>query len=173
LLNALGGGDIDVALVTAVPGPAPAPGGFERVELFRSAVSLLAPRGWTIPEDPHDLLRCGPWISLHPDSAFRQHVQGAGPLREGVPGPAIEVGNLSLVLRFVEAGLGVALVPDVAFAPEELGAVQRVALPRIGTLRYESWRRAGGRIPAVARQFLELLAEPPLPGQSPEKPPRI
>jgi LysR family hydrogen peroxide-inducible transcriptional activator len=117
LLRALQEADIDVALVVAGE---TVPPGIEAAPLLESAVDLLLPAG-TAPRLrrlPPAFLSQRPLVLLQPGSAFRRHVEGVF-AREGIrPQAAVEVGNLSLVRRFVAAGLGVAPVPAVAFAGE-------------------------------------------------------
>jgi DNA-binding transcriptional LysR family regulator len=115
-----------------------------------------APRARTLPVT---FLRQRRLVLLQPGSAFRRHVE-AVLAREGIrPQAAVEVGNLSLVRRFVAAGLGVAPVPAVAFAGEA-GRAPRVDVRRLrgfSPVAYVRLVRAGAPLGAPVRQFLELL----------------
>ncbi len=71
--------------------------------------------------------------------------------------PAVEVGNLSLVRRFVAAGLGVAPVPAVAFGRRNQPGVERRRLTGIEPVRYDHAVRAGVPLPEATRRLLELL----------------
>ena len=97
-------------------------------------------------------------VLLQAGSAFRRHVE-AGLARVGVTAlPAVEVGNLSLVRRFVAAGLGMAPVPAVAFSagdPEE--GVRRRRLAGIPPVRDVAVGRAGAPLPEPVRALLEKL----------------
>ena len=77
----------------------------------------------------------------------------------GVPfRPAVEVGNLSLVRRYVAAGLGVAPVPAVAFgARAGEPAVDRCRLARAGRVTYHRATRRGVPFPDPCRRLLRLL----------------
>ena len=158
LLRALQEADIDVALVVAGE---TVPPGIEAAPLLESAVDLLLPSG-TAPRlrrlSPAFLSQ-RPLVLLQPGSAFRRHLEGVF-AREGIrPQAAVEVGNLSLVRRFVAAGLGVAPVPAVAFAGEA-GRAPRVEVrhlrgfPPVGYLRLV---RSGAPLSTPVRRFLELL----------------
>jgi len=158
LVRALQEADIDLALVVA--GQA-VPAGLESTPLLQSSVELLLPPG-SAPRR-RDLgvafLQERPLVLLQPGSAFRRHVE-AVLAREGVRvHAAVEVGNLSLVRRFVAAGLGIAPVPAVAFTGEA-GRAPRVdvrplrAFPPVG---YARLIRSGAPLAAPVRRFLELL----------------
>jgi DNA-binding transcriptional LysR family regulator len=70
----------------------------------------------------------------------------------------VEVGNLSLVRRFVSAGLGVAPVPSIAFGDaDRMPRVRRLALRGAGELLYESAVRAGAPPARDAQRLLELV----------------
>ena len=79
--------------------------------------------------------------------------------RAGMPfRPAVEVGNLSLVRRFVAAGLGVAPVPAVAFGPGDTAGVTRRRLAGVERVRYDRAVRAGVPLPEATRRLLERVA---------------
>jgi LysR family hydrogen peroxide-inducible transcriptional activator len=161
LLEALRAGEIDVALVVRS-------GGGRREEsldlqtVLESEVRVLAPahematsrRALSLRELSRQRL-----VALQPGSAFRRHLEAAFE-RQGLPfRPAVEVGNLSLVRRFVATGLGVAPVPAVAFSRREApGLVQR-RLAGVRPLRYERAVRAGVPLPPATLRLIELLGE--------------
>lgn len=157
LLAALGAGAIDIALVALDAAP-PAEGAIETGLVLESPVELLAPPRRRIPARPLDALAAGPVIALQPESGFRRHLERALAALRVPFRPAVEVGNLSLVRRYVSAGLGVAAVPAVAFERHAPGpAVRRVAFPEIPPLRYYRASRAGVPLPDAARRLLQLL----------------
>jgi DNA-binding transcriptional LysR family regulator len=161
LLAALGAGAIDIALV-ALGGASLADDAIETGLVLESPIELLAPPRRRIPARPIDALVQGPVIALQPESAFRRHLEGALAALRVPFRPAVEVGNLSLVRRFVSAGLGVAAVPAVAFERHAPGpAVRRVALPAIPPLRYHRASRAGVPLPEAALRLLQLLGPGP------------
>ena len=70
----------------------------------------------------------------------------------------VEVGNLSLVGRFVAAGLGVAPVPAVAFGPRDLlPGVERRRVAGISPVAYDRAVRTGSPISPPTERLLELL----------------
>lgn len=162
LLAALRSGEIDVALVVDAPddGAGLDLAGLDLAPWIESPVDVLAPPGTRLPRRPGVAwLARRRTVALPPGSGFRAHVERALP-RTARPGeaPAVEVGNLSLVRRFVAAGLGVAAVPAVAFdAADRQPRVERRRLAGIPPVRYARALRAGApRGPALQR-FLDAL----------------
>jgi LysR family hydrogen peroxide-inducible transcriptional activator len=158
LVRALQEAEIDVALVVAGESVA---AGLEAAPLLESPVDLLLPPG-TAPRPralPITFLRQKPLVLLQPGSAFRRHVDAVF-AREGIRAQAaVEVGNLSLVRRFVAAGLGVAPVPAIAFAGES-GRAPRVDVRRLRgfpPVPYVRLIRAGAPLATPVRHFLEVL----------------
>jgi DNA-binding transcriptional LysR family regulator len=97
-------------------------------------------------------------VTLQRGSGFRRHLEDAFGAA-GVPfRPAVEVGNLSLVRRFVAAGLGVAPVPSIAFARDrgDRGLTRRRLLG-VPPVSYRLARRAGVPLTRTAQQFVDLL----------------
>lgn len=162
LLDALRGGEIDVALVVvaALPGPR---GGIELEPLLESPVDLLVPAG-TAPRSargvPLEALRGERLVTLQSGSGFRRHLEQAFAAR-GVPFvAAVEVGNLSLVRRFVAAGLGSAPVPAVAFDPRVPGPrVDRRPLAGVPPVVYHAARRGAVPLSEPLRRLLALVRE--------------
>jgi LysR family hydrogen peroxide-inducible transcriptional activator len=161
LAQALLAGEIDVALTVSAEAVPP---GVTAAPLLDSRVDLLLPRG-TAPSRPRALppgfLEGRPLVLLHRGSAFRRHVEAAL-MQAGIqPVAAVEVGNLSLVRRFVAAGLGVALVPAIAFGVEtgRASRVERRPVTAIPPVRYVRLVRAGAPVPEPARRFLEVLSK--------------
>jgi DNA-binding transcriptional LysR family regulator len=165
LLAALRGGEIDVALVfdpADGSGPAGAAADLEVEPLARSEVIALVPSG--APGTRRRLrladLAGVPLVTLQAGSSFRLHLERAL-ARSGLAlRPAVEVGSLSLVRRYVAAGLGVAPVPAIAFGGRggRIAGVRTVPIVEIETLRYVSVRRAGAPLPGVTSRLLEVLA---------------
>lgn len=153
LIEALRAGEIDIALTVA--GTAGEAAGVSFEPLFTSPIELLTP-----PEERRsrevrlERLRARPLVTLQRGSGFRRHLEEAF-AAAGVPfKPAVEVGNLSLVRRFVEAGLGVGPVPAIAF-----GKLNRSRLRGVPPVPYALARRTGVPPTAAASRFIELLKE--------------
>jgi DNA-binding transcriptional LysR family regulator len=159
LIEALRGGEIDIALVVQGDAGAPVPG-ITIEPLLVSPVDVLFPARERVPDTAIDVnrLRRRRIVTLQPGSGFRRHVEEAF-LRAGLPfRPSVEVGNLSLVRRFVAAGLGIAPVPAVAFGPgaSDRGTSRR-RLRGVPELSYGLARRAGVPLTPVASRFLAAL----------------
>ena len=157
LMDALRAGEIDLALAVGSPGGEAA--GVTYEPLLSSAVVLLVPAGDCGGRDVAiERLRDRRLVTLQRGSGFRRHLEDAFGAA-GVPfRPAVEVGNLSLVRRFVAAGLGVAPVPAIAFAPDagSLQTSQR-RLRGVPRVPYALARRAGVPLTAAASRFVDLL----------------
>ena len=160
LLEAVRAGEIDLAIVVSGRQTQPRDG-LDLEPWLESEVELLAPRGEAkAAADPIALAALADerLITLQPGSAFRLHVESAF-AAQGIPfQPAVEVGNLSLVRRFVIAGLGVAPVPAIAFSRRDrAGTVRRLALPEIPPVIYARAIRQGAPVTPVVDRFLRLL----------------
>jgi LysR family hydrogen peroxide-inducible transcriptional activator len=161
LLDALRDGDIDLALIVAKPDE-PAPPGISVEPLFDSPVQLMAPPG--LLDDAAssvDLAELAdqPIVTLQPGSSFRAHLETAF-ARNGLRlRPAVEVGNLSLVRRFVITGLGVAPVPAVAFSPRPRPArYALLEMSEVPEVCYAYAVRSGAPLPVSAQRLLEQIA---------------
>ena len=158
LIEAVRAGEIDSALVTGAP-PADARGGLVFEPILESRVELLVPRGEPAATAA-TLASLGRRriVALQRGSGFRRHVEEAFETA-GVPfSAAVEVGNLSLVRRFVAAGLGVAPVPAIAFHGSAARlSVERRRLAGIPPVPYTLVRRAGIPLTASASRLIERL----------------
>jgi DNA-binding transcriptional LysR family regulator len=99
-------------------------------------------------------------VALQRGSGFRRHVESIFASAGLEFRPAVEVGNLSLVRRFVAAGLGVAPVPAVAFSVRDrFRGVRTLRFTGASPVTYYRAIRAGAPLPATARQLLDHLAD--------------
>jgi len=157
LLEALRAGEIDLALAVRVAGGETA--GVSVEALLSSPVELLVPLGERVGREVAlERLRDRRLVTLQRGSGFRRHLEDAFSAA-GVPfRPAVEVGNLSLVRRFVAAGLGVAPVPAIAFARDrgDRGLMRR-RLRGVPPVSYGLARRTGVPLTQAAAQFVALL----------------
>jgi DNA-binding transcriptional LysR family regulator len=98
-------------------------------------------------------------VTLQPGSSFRTHLERAF-LRHGLRlRPAVEVGNLSLVRRFVITGLGVAPVPSIAFSSRPRPSRYRLFEIRdVPQVRYAYAVRSGAPLPTAVGRLLEQIA---------------
>jgi len=164
LLDALRQGEIDLALVVRAGNPAVE--GIDEAPWIESGVDVLAPPGtWPRRERaPLDLaaLRKHRFVVLQRGSAFRAMVEAACATARVPFVPAVEVGNLSLVRRFVAAGLGVAPVPAIAFGRDATSdpPVARRPLRGVPPVVYARAVRRGAPLSGVATELLALLRPP-------------
>jgi LysR family hydrogen peroxide-inducible transcriptional activator len=157
LLEALRAGEIDLAL--AVGASTEPTGGVSFEPLLSSPVELLVPAGESAGREMTlERLRDRRLVTLQRGSGFRRHLEDAWNAA-GVPfRPAVQVGNLSLVRRFVAAGLGVGPVPSIAFARHggDGGSLRR-RLRGVPPVPYVLGRRAGVPLTPAATRFVALL----------------
>jgi len=159
LIEALRAGEIDLALVAGASARDLAGRGIEFGSLLESRVDLLVPTG-DHSKAPATVasLASRRIVSLQRGSGFRRHLEDAF-AEAGVPfRPAVEVGNLSLVRRFVASGLGVAPVPAVAFP--QVARLKGVACRRlrgVAPVPYAAAFRAGVPLAPPAERLLGFL----------------
>jgi len=161
LIDAVRRGEIDLALVVAASRNARADG-LERRRVARSTIQLLVPAG-SLDDDADSMtvraLAGQRLVTLQPGSAFREQLELLFARAGKSLRPAVEVGNLSLVRRFVSAGLGLAAVPAVAFgARERLPGIERRKLVGAPRIDYEAVWREGVPFSPVTRRLLDLIA---------------
>jgi len=162
-------GEIDLALIVAPDGESVA-SGLQIEPLFSSPVALLCPPDWVAASeheggvDGEVCLRDlddEPLVTLQQGSSFRRHLEGQFN-RESIKfQAAVEVGNLSLVRRFVMTGLGVAAVPEIAFSTRPRPT--RYTMKRIvdiDPLHYAYAVRSGVPLPDAVQRLLERLRQP-------------
>jgi DNA-binding transcriptional LysR family regulator len=157
LREALRAGEVDLVLSVGVSAGEQAGIAFET--FLKSPVELLVPSGERLGREiPLERLRGRRLVTLQRGSGFRRHLEEAFN-EAGVPFlPAVEVGNLSLVRRFVAAGLGVAPVPSIAFAHDGGGRGRlRHRLRGVPPVQYGLARRAGVPLTPAADRFVALL----------------
>ena len=162
LVEALRQGEIDLALAV-ITAPAIDAEDLETAALLESPVDLLLPPDHRlVGRGPvaSSVLEREPVVSLHSDSEFRRQLERALASRGVTLRPAVEVGNLSLVRRFVAAGLGVAAVPAIAFG-RRTGAppVRRRRLRGVPPVRYLRATRSGAALTAATTRLVELLVQ--------------
>lgn len=161
LLEALRDGEIDLALLLR-PADRGAGDGVSREPLFASRIEWLSPETASARRRralPVDAVR-GRLVTLQPGSEFRRHVEGAFRGAGVAFAPAVEVGNLSLVVRFVAAGLGSAAFPAIAWGARDASEpIARRPLSGLAPLRYEWAVRERTPPGAAAARLLEILRQ--------------
>lgn len=164
LVESLRSGELDLALVSWGGDDRAAPD-LETTALLRSRVLLMTSAGRPAPRRRRPTLRevaLRGVVTLLPGSSFRRSVERAFRAANVPWRPAVEVGSFSLVRRFVSAGLGVAPVPEVAFAD---GSSDRSVLFRplagVPPVDYHMVRRAKAPLSEPARRLVALLGAAP------------
>jgi DNA-binding transcriptional LysR family regulator len=164
LVEAVRAGEVDLVLVSHDPGG----GDLEVSTVLESPVALLLPEGHRLDRgrSPLALARLSgePLVTLQPESAFRRHLAEAFAAAGLAFRPSVEVGSLSLVHRFVAAGLGVAPVPAVAFPEAPAGTASRTRVSGVPPVVYRAVRRGGAPAGELERALLAGLAAARAPG---------
>lgn len=155
-LAALHAGEVDVALLEADAAARVEHRGIDVERLLEDRYRVAIPAGWARPRTIVDLAH-QPWIEGPPQSAtsdvLRRHRTSTG-----LPFPARHFCvEYPAVLDLVDAGLGAALVPDLALdnhAPRQASVVE---LPGLGGRAiYAACRRRRAR-PPLERALIEAL----------------
>lgn len=159
LLDALRGGEIDVALLVA-PEPGVRTDGLSFAPILETRIEVFFPVGAApkrrkvaIAELARERI-----VTLQSGSGFRRRLERLFEERGLRFDPAVELGNLSLVRRFVAAGAGVAAVPAIAFSERAPGPrIDRRELAEAPPIAYVSAVRSDAPLPEPARRFLQKL----------------
>ncbi len=147
LLERLRDGSIDLAWIPEDGRSHEVPG-IEVTPLVTSKVVVLVPQDYRGRRFRAADLARERWIGLPGDSSFRRWLERRLRVAGIRTQPAIEVGSLSLVRRFVAAGLGVAPVPAIAFGTNEgKGVTRALRLEGFPQIRYLTAVRSGAPAP--------------------------
>ena len=161
--------DVDIALVALdVP-----PADVESVSLFVSRSVLITPENHPLAGklafDLHEAARF-PAVAHSTGHFVRQF--GELHLRQYgfAPNVVVEVDGWAMIKLYVEAGLGISIVPEICLA--EGDRVWRIPFDRFAPPRpYALVRRRDDLLPLAARYFVDVVEEVEL-GRSPLSPPR-
>lgn len=115
-MRALRAGRLDLLLVDRTLGtPPPTPAGLVVEDLMHDAYRVVVPAAWPLPDVAADLM-AGPWVAAAPGLAARVVLDRLA-ADAGVRLDARHVCNeASAMLALVAAGLGAAVVPELALA---------------------------------------------------------
>jgi DNA-binding transcriptional LysR family regulator len=157
VLSALRSGEVDAALLTAHTAPAD----IEAVAFGRLGMVLVGGAGEPAPDRPLALADLARRVLVVRDRGTVNRRQIDRLLEEAGVEPAgrLEACSLEAVKRCVEAGLGVAVLPDVAVADELRRGTLRELPTRRPILDVElcvAWRRGEAAGPAVRSLVGEL-----------------
>ena len=137
------------------------PAGLASVDLLRTPLCLAMPATHPLAarrKIPISAL-AGERLILSPSGQLHREFVGRALSRlapEQLGPDPIEADGWPLMLRFVQLGLGVAVVNGTCTLPE--GTVAR-PLPEMGTVTYRLVRRRGARLSASGERLAALLSE--------------
>ena len=164
-LPALRLGDVDLVVSHEDVGdPAPADARIERVDLMEDPLRVVLPPGHPAAAGPVALadLAGARWVATPPGTACRAMVERACRAAGYVPDVPFHANDFGVLAAFVAAGLGVAMVPELAlggFGPDV--AIRPVADVPVTRRLYAAARRGGLERPALAAMVEALSAAVP------------
>ena len=127
-LPALRLGDADLAIAHEdTASPAPPDARLERVDLLEEPLRVVLPAGHPADAEAVALARLAGerWVATPPGTACRAMVDRACGAAGYVPDVPFQANEFSVLAAFVAAGLGVALIPEIALAAFGEGTVVR------------------------------------------------
>jgi molybdate transport repressor ModE-like protein len=161
-LPALRLGDVDLAVAHEdASRPAPPDPRLERVELLEDPLRVVLPPGHPAERDAVVLaeLADARWVATPPGTACRALVDRACQAAGFVPDVPFHANDFGVLAAFVAAGLGVAMIPEIAldaFGPDV--TIRPVADVPVTRRVYAAARRGGLERPALAA-MVEALRE--------------
>ena len=161
-LPALRLGDVDLAVSHEDVGrPTPADARLERVDLLEDPLRVVLPPGHPADADAVALARLADarWVATPPGTACRAMLEHACATAGFVPDVPFHANDFGVLAAYVAAGLGVAMVPELALGAFGSGVVVRpVADVAVMRRIYVSARRGGLARPALAAMVEALGA---------------
>lgn len=156
-------GEIDIAVVEAIPGNPPAGDQrFDQRPLLDDPFHLLLPCGHRLAGRRFvELSEVAdePWIIGPPGDAWRVHVLAACAAAGFSPTIAHEACDSSLVASLVELGLGVALFPNLAQLPPDADVCGVGVSGTAPSRRFLTCTRSGARAAPAVAAVLEAVDE--------------
>jgi DNA-binding transcriptional LysR family regulator len=161
-IPALARGNADVAIAYSYQlAPRVPPAGVERWDLVTDQVVVALPDGDAAAASPGavslDALADRDWLAPHPASTCHQMIERACGGAGFVPREVAHCTDFGAVLTLVAAGMGVALVPELAAHRLPDGVTTRPISPGSGRDIFALIRPGGDRHPA-ARVVLDHLS---------------
>jgi molybdate transport repressor ModE-like protein len=159
-LPALRLGDVDLIVSHEdVSRPVPPDARLERVDLLEDPLRVVLPPGHPADRDPIVLadLAGASWVATPPGTACRAMLEHACRAAGFVPDVPFHANDFGVLAAFVAAGLGVAMVPELAldaFGPDV--AIRPVADVPVTRRLYAAARRGGLERPALAAMVQAL-----------------
>lgn len=161
-ITALARGSSDVAIAYSYQlAPRVPPAAVERWDLLTDQVVVALPDGDAAAASPDpvslDALADRDWLAPHPASTCHQMMERACGSAGYVPREVAHCSDFAATLTLVAAGMGVALVPELAAHRLPEGVTTRAISPGSGRDIFALIRRGGDRHPA-ARVVLDHLS---------------
>jgi molybdate transport repressor ModE-like protein len=175
-LPALRLGDVDLIVSHEDVGrPAPPDARIERVDLLEDPLRVVLPPGHPAGRDAVVLaeLAGARWVATPPGTACRAMLEDACRAAGFVPDVPFHANDFGVLAAFVAAGLGVAMVPEIAldaFGPDV--AIRPVADVPVTRRLYAAARRGGLERPALAA-MVDALRDAAARSPHPVPPPPV
>jgi DNA-binding transcriptional LysR family regulator len=157
----LRGGEFDLALLFEFRGGGSLGAGLARTNLLEDPMHLVLPRGHPLAERPSLRLadlRDELWIQTSQASSCARHVVRACHAAGFAPAVSFESDDYATVQGLVAAGVGVALIPQLALSSVRPDVVVRALAPRAPVRRVVAATARDATVPA-ATAMLEVLAD--------------
>jgi len=155
-------GELDLALLFEFAGEAPLPQGTTRVELLQDPMYLALPREHPLAEDAQLRLRDlerEAWVQTSHSSPCARHVVRCCHAAGFEPSVSFESDDYQTVQGLVAAGVGVALIPELALSVVREDIVIRALSPSPPVRRVIAATPAGARLVPAAPAMLAVLQD--------------
>jgi DNA-binding transcriptional LysR family regulator len=155
-------GEVDLALLFEFAGDAPLAEGMTRAELLEDPMFLALPREHPLAEREQLLLgdlRSDAWVQTSRQSACAKHVVRSCHAAGFEPNVSFESDDYQTVQGLVAAGVGVALIPELALSVVREDIVIRALSSGPPVRRVFAAAPSGARLLPAASTMLAVLAE--------------
>ncbi len=158
----LSAGELDLALLFEFGEPTPLPGGLTRAELLQDPMYLALPRAHPLADK--DRLRLEDlggeaWVQASAASPCARHVVRSCHAAGFEPKVSFESDDYQTVQGLVAAGVGVALIPELALSVVREDIAIRALSPRPPLRQVVAAMPAGARLVPAAPAMLGILEE--------------
>jgi DNA-binding transcriptional LysR family regulator len=156
-------GELDLALLFEFPATRGTLGsGLARVDVLEDPMHVALPAGHRLADRPRlrlEDLRDEAWIQTSPSSPCARHVLRSCHAAGFDPTVSFESDDYQTVQGLVAAGVGVALIPQLALSGVREDIVVRALRPQPPVRRVTAATRRGSPVPPAARAMLDLLVD--------------
>ena len=155
-------GELDLALLFEFSGETPLEQGLTRVELLQDTMYLALPRAHRLAEK-HRIqlrdLRGEAWVQTSSSSPCARHVVRSCHAAGFEPNVTFESDDYQTVQGLVAAGVGVALIPELALSVVREDVIIRALSPAPPVRQVIAAAPAGARLVPAAPAMLQVLEE--------------